>query len=126
MGAVRRTGGPPASTSLGRALGWAPADGLQLGVYRFSPAARPVHINAGGRRAQGPWWIGKRIGFKKGPIGPHSLPLVMLRRPRCCGFGWFGSTPAPGSANDDGVGALMFATPQVAHRPPAVLAGAPT
>ncbi|CAM5628876.1 ammonium transporter [Streptomyces hirsutus] len=56
--------------------------------------------------------IGKRIGFKKDPMRPHSLPLVMLGA-ALLWFGWFGFNAGSWLGNDDGVGA-MFVNPQAA------------
>ena len=57
--------------------------------------------------------IGKRVGFKKDPMRPHSLPLVMLGA-GLLWFGWFGFNAGSWLGNDDGVGALMFVNTQVA------------
>ncbi|GAA4952073.1 hypothetical protein GCM10023238_18040 [Streptomyces heliomycini] len=72
--------------------GWA----FELGVIDFA-GGTAVHINAGAAALGVILVIGKRIGFKKDPMRPHSLPLVMLA-PRCCGSAGSASTPAPGSA----------------------------
>ena len=57
--------------------------------------------------------IGKRVGFKKDPMRPHSLPLVMLGA-GLLWFGWFGFNAGSWLGNDDGVAALMFVNTQVA------------
>ncbi|CAM5689627.1 Ammonium transporter OS=Streptomyces alboniger OX=132473 GN=amt PE=3 SV=1 [Streptomyces alboniger] len=57
--------------------------------------------------------IGKRVGFKKDPMRPHSLPLVMLGA-GLLWFGWFGFNACSWLGNDDGVGAVMFVNTQVA------------
>jgi Amt family ammonium transporter len=88
--------------------GWA----FDLGVIDFA-GGTAVHINAGAAALGVILVIGKRVGFKKDPMRPHSLPLVMLG----CGllwFGWFGFNAGSWLGNDDGVGALMFVNTQIA------------
>ena len=88
--------------------GWA----FKLGVIDFA-GGTAVHINAGAGALGVILVIGKRVGFKRDPMRPHSLPLVMLG----CGllwFGWFGFNAGSWLGNDDGVGALMFVNTQVA------------
>lgn len=72
-----------------------------------------VHINAGAAALGVILVIGKRVGFKKDPMRPHSLPLVMLGA-GLLWFGWFGFNAGSWLGNDDGVGALMFVNTQVA------------
>src|SRR5262249_33170328 len=48
-----------------------------------------VHINAGAAGLAVALVLGKRIGFKKDPMRPHNLPLVMLGS-GLLWFGWFG------------------------------------
>ncbi|WP_065965165.1 ammonium transporter [Streptomyces sparsogenes] len=48
-----------------------------------------VHINAGAAGLACALVLGKRIGFKKDPMRPHNLPLVMLGS-GLLWFGWFG------------------------------------
>jgi Amt family ammonium transporter len=72
-----------------------------------------VHINAGAGALGVILVIGKRVGFKKDPMRPHSLPLVMLGA-GLLWFGWFGFNAGSWLGNDDGVGALMFVNTQVA------------
>ncbi len=57
--------------------------------------------------------IGRRIGFKKDPMRPHSLPWSCSAR-GSCGSAGSASTPSSWLGNDDGVGALMFVNTQVA------------
>ncbi|MEV5317868.1 ammonium transporter [Streptomyces sp. NPDC052687] len=88
--------------------GWA----FELGVIDFA-GGTAVHINAGAAALGVILVIGKRIGFKKDPMRPHSLPLVMLGA-GLLWFGWFGFNAGSWLGNDDGVGSLMFVNTQVA------------
>ncbi|MEU4108311.1 ammonium transporter [Streptomyces sp. NPDC027717] len=88
--------------------GWA----FKLGVIDFA-GGTAVHINAGAAALGVILVIGKRVGFKKDPMRPHSLPLVMLGA-GLLWFGWFGFNAGSWLGNDDGVGALMFVNTQVA------------
>ncbi|MFF4762148.1 ammonium transporter [Streptomyces sp. NPDC001292] len=88
--------------------GWA----NKLGVIDFA-GGTAVHINAGAAALGVILVIGKRIGFKKDPMRPHSLPLVMLGA-GLLWFGWFGFNAGSWLGNDDGVGPLMFVNTQVA------------
>ena len=88
--------------------GWA----FKLGVIDFA-GGTAVHINAGAGALGVILVIGKRVGFKKDPMRPHSLPLVMLGA-GLLWFGWFGFNAGSWLGNDDGVGALMFVNTQVA------------
>ncbi|MEU1042321.1 ammonium transporter [Streptomyces sp. NPDC005551] len=88
--------------------GWA----FKLGVIDFA-GGTAVHINAGAAALGVILVIGKRVGFKKDPMRPHSLPLVMLGS-GLLWFGWFGFNAGSWLGNDDGVGALMFVNTQIA------------
>ncbi|MQY12231.1 Ammonia channel [Streptomyces sp. RB5] len=88
--------------------GWA----FELGVIDFA-GGTAVHINAGAAALGVILVIGKRVGFKKDPMRPHSLPLVMLGA-ALLWFGWFGFNAGSWLGNDDGVGAVMFLNTQVA------------
>ncbi|MGW4435325.1 ammonium transporter [Streptomyces sp. NPDC004596] len=88
--------------------GWA----YKLGVIDFA-GGTAVHINAGAAALGVILVIGKRVGFKRDPMRPHSLPLVMLGA-GLLWFGWFGFNAGSWLGNDDGVGALMFVNTQVA------------
>src|SRR5689334_1162298 len=88
--------------------GWA----FELGVIDFA-GGTAVHINAGAAALGVILVIGKRVGFKRDPMRPHSLPLVMLGA-GLLWFGWFGFNAGSWLGNDDGVGALMFVNTQVA------------
>lgn len=56
--------------------------------------------------------IGKRNGFKRDPMRPHNLPLVMLGA-GLLWFGWFGFN-AGSWLGSDGVAAVAFTNTQVA------------
>jgi Amt family ammonium transporter len=88
--------------------GWA----YELGVIDFA-GGTAVHINAGAAALAVVLVIGKRVGFNKDPMRPHSLPLVMLGA-ALLWFGWFGFNAGSWLGNDDGVGALMFVNTQIA------------
>ncbi len=88
--------------------GWA----FKLGVIDFA-GGTAVHINAGAAALGVILVIGKRVGFKKDPMRPHSLPLVMLGA-GLLWFGWFGFNAGSWLGNDDGVGPLMFVNTQIA------------
>ncbi|MFI6473816.1 ammonium transporter [Streptomyces sp. NPDC050516] len=92
---------------------WA-SDGwlFKKGVIDFA-GGTAVHINAGAAALGVILVIGKRVGFKKDPMRPHSLPLVMLGA-ALLWFGWFGFNAGSWLGNDDGVGAVMFVNTQVA------------
>ncbi|AWZ08654.1 MULTISPECIES: ammonium transporter [unclassified Streptomyces] len=85
---------------------------FELGVIDFA-GGTAVHINAGAAALGVILVIGKRVGFKKDPMRPHSLPLVMLGA-GLLWFGWFGFNAGSWLGNDDGVGAVMFLNTQVA------------
>jgi len=85
---------------------------FELGVIDFA-GGTAVHINAGAAALGVILVIGKRVGFKKDPMRPHSLPLVMLGA-ALLWFGWFGFNAGSWLGNDDGVGAVMFVNTQVA------------
>ncbi|EYT83653.1 MULTISPECIES: ammonium transporter [unclassified Streptomyces] len=88
--------------------GWA----FDLGVIDFA-GGTAVHINAGAAALGVILVIGRRTGFKKDPMRPHSLPLVMLGA-GLLWFGWFGFNAGSWLGNDDGVGPLMFVNTQIA------------
>ncbi|MFF9570945.1 ammonium transporter [Streptomyces sp. NPDC014685] len=92
---------------------WGPGGWLfEMGVIDFA-GGTAVHINAGAAALGVILVIGKRVGFKKDPMRPHSLPLVMLGA-GLLWFGWFGFNAGSWLGNDDGVGAVMFVNTQVA------------
>ncbi|MEK2471458.1 ammonium transporter [Streptomyces noursei] len=94
---------------------WVWGDGgwlFKLGVIDFA-GGTAVHINAGAAALGVILVVGKRIGFKKDPMRPHSLPLVMLGA-GLLWFGWFGFNAGSWLNNDDGVAAVAFVNTQVA------------
>ncbi|MFI0903356.1 ammonium transporter [Streptomyces sioyaensis] len=94
---------------------WVWAEGgwlFDLGVIDFA-GGTAVHINAGAAALGVLLVVGKRVGFKKDPMRPHSLPLVMLGA-GLLWFGWFGFNAGSWLGNDDGVGAVAFVNTQVA------------
>jgi Amt family ammonium transporter len=60
----------------------------QWGALDFA-GGTVVHINAGVAGLVGAYMVGKRIGFKKEAMPPHSLPLTMLGAAMLW-TGWFG------------------------------------
>ncbi|MFF7229385.1 ammonium transporter [Streptomyces sioyaensis] len=94
---------------------WVWAEGgwlFDLGVIDFA-GGTAVHINAGAAALGVILVVGKRVGFKKDPMRPHSLPLVMLGA-GLLWFGWFGFNAGSWLGNDDGIGAVAFVNTQVA------------
>ncbi|MDF9815923.1 ammonium transporter [Streptomyces sp. SPB162] len=91
---------------------WA-SDGwlFKYGVIDFA-GGTAVHINAGAAALGVILVIGKRVGFKRDPMRPHSLPLVMLGA-GLLWFGWFGFN-AGSWLGADGVAAVAFTNTQVA------------
>lgn len=70
---------------------WVWAEGgwlYELEVIDFA-GGTAVHINAGIGALAAVLVVGKRIGFKKDPMRPHNLPLVVLGA-ALLWFGWFG------------------------------------
>ncbi|TDD57866.1 ammonium transporter [Kribbella antibiotica] len=71
-----------------------------------------VHVNAGAAALALAIVLGKRVGWKKDPMRPHSLPLVLLGA-ALLWFGWFGFNA--GSALSAGsTAAITFVNTQVA------------
>ncbi|MEN9710446.1 MAG: hypothetical protein RL441_438 [Actinomycetota bacterium] len=60
----------------------------RLGVLDFA-GGTAVEINSGASALALALVIGKRVGFKRDPMRPHSLPLVLLGA-GLLWFGWFG------------------------------------
>ncbi|OPF72676.1 ammonia channel protein [Streptomyces antioxidans] len=68
-----------------------------------------VHINAGAAGLAVALVVGKRIGFKKDPMRPHNLPLVMLGS-GLLWFGWFGFNAGSALAADETAANMAFNT----------------
>ncbi|MFJ1707326.1 ammonium transporter [Kitasatospora sp. NPDC088346] len=85
--------------------------GDRNGVIDFA-GGTAVHINAGVAGLALCLVLGKRIGFKKDPMRPHSLPLVMLGS-GLLWFGWFGFNAGSALAAN-GVAGMAFLNTQVA------------
>ena len=91
----------------GSGAGWL----ATLGVLDFA-GGTAVHINAGAAALALVLVIGKRVGFGRVPMRPHSLPFVILGASLLF-FGWFGFNA--GSALGAGqVAALAFTNTMVA------------
>lgn len=71
-----------------------------------------VHINAGAAGLALAIILGKRVGWRKESMRPHSLPLVMLGA-GLLWFGWFGFN-AGSSLGANGLAGLAFMNTQVA------------
>ncbi|MFJ3793774.1 ammonium transporter [Kitasatospora sp. NPDC090091] len=85
--------------------------GDRNGVIDFA-GGTAVHINAGVAGLALCLVLGKRVGFKKDPMRPHSLPLVMLGS-GLLWFGWFGFNAGSALAAN-GVAAMALINTQVA------------
>ncbi|GHG55494.1 ammonium transporter [Streptomyces griseocarneus] len=91
---------------------WHPDGWLfKLKVIDFA-GGTAVHINAGIGALAAVLVVGKRVGFAKDPMRPHSLPLVMLGA-GLLWFGWFGFNAGSALAAN-GVAANMAFNTQVA------------
>ncbi|MFF2661818.1 ammonium transporter [Kitasatospora sp. NPDC058032] len=85
--------------------------GDRNGVIDFA-GGTAVHINAGVAGLALCLVLGRRIGFRKDPMRPHSLPLVMLGS-GLLWFGWFGFNAGSALAAN-GVAATALLNTQVA------------
>ncbi|TDC74002.1 ammonium transporter [Streptomyces hainanensis] len=91
---------------------WSPTGWLfEQEVIDFA-GGTAVHINAGAGGLAAALVIGKRIGFKKDPMRPHNLPMVLLGA-GLLWFGWFGFN-AGSALSPSGTAALMALNTQVA------------
>ena len=81
------------------------------GVQDFA-GGTAVHINAGAAGLALALVLGKRIGWRKESMRPHSLPLVMLGA-GLLWFGWFGFN-AGSALGANGIAGLAFLNTQVA------------
>jgi Amt family ammonium transporter len=82
-----------------------------LGVNDFA-GGTAVHINAGAAGLALALVLGKRVGFAKGMVKPHNVPLTLLGA-ALLWFGWFGfNAGSEGAA--DGISALAWINTMVA------------
>jgi Amt family ammonium transporter len=95
--------------------GWIAND---LGALDFA-GGTAVHINAGAAGLALALILGKRIGFGKVPMRPHSLPLVMLGA-ALLWFGWFGFNAGSAVGSNGTAGLALLNT--IAGTTAAVLA----
>jgi Amt family ammonium transporter len=82
-----------------------------LGALDFA-GGTVVHINAGIAGLAGCLVIGKRLGFKKEPMAPHSLTMTMIGA-SLLWVGWFGFN-AGSNLESNGVTAVAFINTYVA------------
>ena len=100
--------------ALGGKAGWlttfmAPTG--KAGVEDFA-GGTAVHINAGAAALALAIVLGKRVGFKKNPMRPHNVTLVLLGS-GLLWFGWFGFN-AGSAVGANGLAGLAFMNTQVA------------
>ncbi len=81
------------------------------GVLDFA-GGTAVHINAGAAALALAIVLGKRVGWRKDPMRPHNLPLVMIGS-GLLWFGWFGFN-AGSALSASGQAALALMNTQVA------------
>jgi Amt family ammonium transporter len=81
------------------------------GVEDFA-GGTAVHINAGAAALALAIVLGKRVGWRKDPMRPHNLPLVLIGA-GLLWFGWFGFN-AGSSLGANGIAGLAFMNTQVA------------
>ena len=98
----------------------APTDvglGFKWGVLDFA-GGTVVHINAGIAGLVGALYLGKRVGFGKEPMPPHSLVMTMIGA-SLLWVGWFGFN-AGSNLESNGVTAVAFLNTFVATAAAAV------
>ena len=83
----------------------------RLDVIDFA-GGTAVHINSGISALAAVLVVGKRIGFRRDPMRPHNLPLVLLGA-ALLWFGWFGFNAGSALAAD-GTAATMALNTQIA------------
>jgi len=83
----------------------------RLGALDFA-GGTAVHMNAGAAALALILVLGKRVGFKRDPMRPHNLPLVMIGT-GLLWFGWFGFNAGSALAAN-GLAGLAFVNTQVA------------
>jgi len=81
------------------------------GVEDFA-GGTAVHINAGAAGLALALMLGKRVGWRRESMRPHSMPLVLIGA-ALLWFGWFGFN-AGSSLGANGIAALAFMNTQVA------------
>jgi Amt family ammonium transporter len=91
----------------GNGAGWL----AKWGVLDFA-GGTAVHVNAGAAGLALAIVLGKRVGWRRDPMRPHSLPLVMLGA-GLLWFGWFGFN-AGSALGANGGAAMAFMNTQVA------------
>jgi ammonium transporter, Amt family len=94
-------------TVKGVGAGWL----AKLGVEDFA-GGTAVHINAGAAGLALCLVLGRRVGWKKDPMRPHNLPLVLIGA-GLLWFGWFGFN-AGSALGANGQAAIAFMNTQVA------------
>jgi ammonium transporter, Amt family len=99
--------GPDAYTAAARVTAVNATGGLiwQWGALDFA-GGTVVHINAGVAGLVGAFVLGKRIGFGREPMAPHSLTMTMIGA-SLLWFGWFGFN-AGSALEANGSAALAF------------------
>jgi Amt family ammonium transporter len=91
----------------GNGAGWL----ASWGVLDFA-GGTAVHVNAGAAGLALAIVLGRRIGWKRDPMRPHSLPLVMLGA-GLLWFGWFGFNAGSALGANEGA-AMAFMNTQTA------------
>ena len=81
------------------------------GVEDFA-GGTAVHINAGAAGLALAIVLGKRVGWRKDPMRPHNVPLILIGA-GLLWFGWFGFN-AGSALGANGMAALAFMNTQVA------------
>ena len=84
---------------------------FQHGALDFA-GSTVVHINAAVAGLVGAFMVGKRVGYGRDPMTPHSLTMTMIGAARLW-FGWFGFN-AGSSLEANGTAALAFANTWIA------------
>jgi ammonium transporter, Amt family len=99
--------GPDAFTSPDKAAAAQASGGLiwQWGALDYA-GGTVVHINAGIAGLVGAFVLGKRVGFGREPMAPHSLTMTMIGA-SLLWFGWFGFN-AGSALEANGMAGLAF------------------
>ncbi|REF35204.1 ammonium transporter [Thermasporomyces composti] len=82
--------------------------GDRLGAIDFA-GGTAVHINAGAAALALALILGQRVGWRKEPMRPHNLPLVLLGA-SLLWFGWFGFNAGSAVAADGAAGVAFINT----------------